>query len=99
MEDHSFHKEAQNTTAFPSIGYQDLNFPEMVFLSKEGEHLTLAVLLAVPAALFHGLDIDDNVDDVLLQDVALAEDGAWTLGWARDTLFTENQLANANLRE
>ena len=54
----------------------------MVFLSKEGEHLTLAVLFAVPTALFHRIDIDDNVDDVLLQDVALAEDGARTLGWA-----------------
>ena len=71
----------------------------MVFLSKEGEHLTLAVLLGVPTALFHRLDIDDNVDDVLLQDVALAEDGARTLGWARDTLFTYNQLVTADVRE
>ena len=70
----------------------------MVFLSKVGEHLAQAVLLAVPTALFHGLDAGDNVDDVLLQDVALAGDGARTLGWSRDTLLTANQVT-ADIRE
>ena len=44
----------------------------MVLLSKVGEHLAQAVLLAVPTALFNGLNAGDNVDDVLIQDVALA---------------------------
>ena len=71
----------------------------MVFLSKVGEHLAQAVLLAVPTALFHGLDTGDNVDDVLLQDVALAREGARTLRWTRDTLLTGNQKVTADVRE
>ena len=79
--------------------FQDLNFPEMVFLSKVGEHLAQAVLLAVPTALLYGLDTGDDVNDVLLQDVALAWDSAWTLRWPRDTLLTGNQLISADNRE
>ena len=44
----------------------------MVFLSKVGEHLAQAVLVAALTALFHGLNTTDDVDDVLIQDVALA---------------------------
>ena len=70
----------------------------MVFLSKVGEHLTQAVLLAVLTALIHGLDAGDDVDDVLLQDVALAGEDARTLRWTRDTLLTGNQVT-ADVRE
>ena len=75
------------------------NLPEMVFFSKVGEHLAQAVLLAVLTALFHGLNAGDNVDDVLLQDVALSQDSEWTLSRARNTLLTGNQLVTATLRK
>jgi len=78
---------------------EETSLPEMVFLSKVGEHLTQAVLLAVPTALFYGLNTGDNVDDVLLQDVALAGDSAWTLCRARDTLLTGDHLVTVGLRE
>ena len=71
----------------------------MVFLSKVGEHLAQAVVLAVLTTLIHGLDTGDNVDDVLLQDVALAGEGARTLRWTRDTLLTGNQEVTADIRE
>ena len=71
----------------------------MVFLSKVGEQLAQAVLLAVPTALLYGVDTSDNVNDVLLQDVALAWDSAWTVRWPRDTLLTGNQVTADNREE
>ena len=44
----------------------------MVFLPKVGENLAQTVIIAMLTAFFHRLNVGDNVDDVLLQDVALA---------------------------
>jgi len=71
----------------------------VVFLSKVGENLTEAVIIAMLTAFFHRLNVGDNVDDVLLQDVALAVDSTWTLWRARDTLLTGNHLVSADFRE
>jgi len=71
----------------------------VVFLSKVCENLTQAVFAAMPTTFFNRLNIGDNVDDVLLQDVALAVDSTWTLWRARDTLLTGNHLVSADFRE
>ena len=54
------------------VGENLENLPEVVFLAKVGENLAQAVLTTLLTAFFHRCNTGDNVDDVLLQDVALA---------------------------
>ena len=60
------------------------NLPEMIFLSKVGEHLTEAILITLLTAVLNGLNVSDNVDHVLLQDVALARTGHDRTGPGQD---------------
>jgi len=71
----------------------------VIFLTEVGENLAQSVIIAMLTAFFHRFNVGDNVNDVLLQDVALAVDSAWTLRQARDTLLTGNKLVSADFRE
>ena len=75
------------------------NLPEMIFLSKVGEHLTEAILIALLTAVLNGLNVSDNVDHVLLQDVALARQVAGALSRTRDTVVARNHMVLSGLRE
>ena len=75
------------------------NLPEMIFLSKVGEHLTEAILITLLTAVLNRLNVSDNVDQVLLQDVALARQVAGALSWTRDAVVARNHMVLIGLRE
>ena len=75
------------------------NLPEMISLSKEGEHLTEAILITLLTAVLNGLNVGDNVDHVLLQDVALARQVAGALSRTRDAVVARNLMVLIGPRE
>ena len=75
------------------------NLPEMISLSKVGEHLAEAILITLLTAVLNGLNVSDNVDQVLLQDVALARQVAGALSWARHAVVARNHMVLIGLRE
>ena len=75
------------------------NLPEMISLSKKGEHLTQAILIALLTAVLNRLNVGDDVDHVLLQDVALARQVAGALSRTRDAVVARNHMVLSGLRE
>ena len=75
------------------------NLPEMISLSKVGEHLTEAILIALLTAVLNGLNVGDNLDHVLLQDVALARQVTGALSRTRDAVVARNHMVLSGLRE
>ena len=75
------------------------NSPEMVSLSKVGEHLTEAILITLLTAVLNGLNVGDNLDHVLLQDVALARQVTGALSRTRDAVVARNLMVLIGPRE
>ena len=75
------------------------NLPEMISLSKEGEHLTEAFLITLLTAVLNRLNVGDNIDHVLLQDIALARQVAGALSRTRDAVVARNHMVLSGLRE
>ena len=71
----------------------------MISLSKKGEHLTQAILIALLTAVLNGLNVGDNLDHVLLQDVALARQVTGALSRTRDAVVARNLMVLIGLRE
>ena len=75
------------------------NLPEMISLSKVGEHLTEAILITLLTAVLNGFNVSDNLDHVLLQDVALARQVTGALSRTRDAVVARNLMVLSSLRE
>ena len=71
----------------------------MISLSKKGEHLTQAILIALLTAVLNRLNVGDDVDHVLLQDVALARQVTGALSRTRDAVVARNHMVLSGLRE
>ena len=75
------------------------NLPEMISLSKVGEHLTEAFLITLLTAVLNRLNVGDNVDHVLLQDIALARQVAGAISRTRDAVVARNRMVLSGLGE
>ena len=79
---------------------------EVITVTKErtGQPLTFhnywsPQLIALLTAVLNRLNVGDDVDHVLLQDVALARQVAGALSWARDAVVAKNHMVLIGLRE